>query len=210
MSEEGIQYLGEGVRVFEKKSSNPDDCFKFLVDSVFRYTDDPEDRLYLGLGTDTSAMEYPADIEDVVTDPSTGTITFSVYDGDYTIRALQPDDGKWISRLKISLPTKALEYMTSEKEDDSVNPNVEEQLIAYSEGDNSGPIFAVQYINGFGSFVRISGKWMLLSPNDESFDGMHVYDIDPDKSPEFMSAFDKGNLTVEDAQEFMLTEEESQ
>lgn len=207
---DGFDYFGEGTRVFEKYAAGKSELItRLLVDAVYRVADSVyEDDLHMAYGEGDSTS-YPVDIEDVSVDPITEEITFSIYDGDYQIRNLKPEDGKWISRLKIDLPTKALEYMTSTKEEDQVVSN-EENLLVYSKEANTGPIFAVQYINGFGSFVRVNGRWMMLAPDDESFDDMFTREIDPEKASEFLAEYDKGDMTVNQADSYAVQEEELQ
>lgn len=199
--ENNIVYLFQEPRVFEKKNTETNETeFRFIVDRAFRFTDDPNDYLNIALGDDDGAREYPVDLDDTNIDKKTGDITFSVFDGDYIIRKLKPEDGKWVSRLKMDIPVKALEYMLNPDERRTPMAENRELLTAYSRDDKSGPIFGVEYLNSnLGSFIRSNGLWILLSPEDETFDDMYITVIDPEKADKFLEAFDKGGMTVEEA-----------
>lgn len=198
-----IVYLFENeFRVFEKTNLETKEReFRFIVDRGYRYTDDPNDYLFLsfGSGDEDGARQYPVDIEDTEIDKETGDITFSVYDGSYIIRKLRPEDGKWLSSLKIDLPTKALEYLLTPTEQE--RPNMaQEILVAYSKEESTGLVFGVEYTNtNLGSFLRSNGLWILLSRDDETFEDMYATFIDPEKADEFIAAYDKGGMTVEEA-----------
>jgi hypothetical protein len=101
--------------------------------------------------------------------------------------------------LKIDLPTKALEYLLTPTEQE--RPNMaQEILVAYSKEESTGLVFGVEYTNTtLGSFLRSNGMWILLSREDETFEDMYATFIDPEKAEEFIEAYDKGGMTVEEA-----------
>lgn len=197
--ENNIVYLFEEPRVFEKTNVDTKEVdFRFIVDRAFRFTNDPNDYLNIALGEE-DAREYPVDLDDTNIDSKTGDITFSVFDGNYIIRKLHPEDGKWLSRFQIDLPQKALEYLLAPSEQERPNMS-QEMLVAYSKEESTGLVFGVEYTNtNLGSFVRSNGLWMLLSRDDETFEDMYATFIDPEKAEEFLAAYDKGGMTVETA-----------
>jgi hypothetical protein len=159
---------------------------------------------------DEEATEYPVDIEDTIIDEKTGDITFSVYDGEYILRKLTPEDGKWLSRFQIDLPVKALEYLLAPSKEERPNMS-QEMLVAYSKEESTGVVFGVEYINtNLGSFVRTNGMWMLLSRDDETFEDMYATFIDPEKADEFLADYDKGGMTVEQADTYADPNEQTE
>ncbi len=207
-----IVYLFEEPRVFEKVNVDTKEVeFKFIVDRAFRLTSDPNDYLYIGAGDDeyAEAREYPVDLDDTNIDKETGDITFSVYDGEYVIRQIAPEDGKWLSRLGIDLPQQAVLSLLAPSQNGSPNTS-QEMLVAYSREESTGLVFGVEYIKtNLGSFVRNNGIWLLLSRDDETFEDMYATFIDPDKAEEFLTEYDKGGMTVERADTYADPNEQS-
>jgi hypothetical protein len=207
---DNIVFLFQELRVFEKTNTKTKEIeFRFIADSAFRFADDPNDYLCVAFG-DEEATEYPVDIEDTIIDEKTGDITFSVYDGEYILRKLTPEDGKWLSRFQIDLPVKALEYLLAPSKEERPNMS-QEMLVAYSKEESTGVVFGVEYINtNLGSFVRTNGMWMLLSRDDETFEDMYATFIDPEKADEFLADYDKGGMTVEQADTYADPNEQTE
>ena len=79
-----------------------------------------------------------------------------------------------------------------------------EELVALSQSDTDGPVYAVTYANDFGVFSRQNGVWIQLAPTHEEYDGMFGTFIDPEKGDEFIAAYDKGDMTVPEAEQFQM------
>lgn len=200
-----MRVIFDKVGVFEKKPNDPssDASFKVIVSKALRDPSDPmEGELIIECGDDDDDVKvYPVDLNEVDTDKD-GNLHFEIFDAKYTIRGLVPEDGKWHRSLKykIDLPVKVLEYMLNPNLSGEKMAETQEMLVSYSKNDTSGPVFGVEYSNSaLGSFIRSNGAWLMLSPQDETFEGMYVTVIDPEKSEDFLNAYDKGGMTVEQA-----------
>ena len=81
---------------------------------------------------------------------------------------------------------------------------INQDLEALSQDATEGPVYAVTYTNDFGVFSRQNGMWIQLSPEHEEYDGMYSTFIDPEQGDEFIAAYDKGNMTVPEAEKFQI------
>ena len=200
-----IAFSGTGALI--KKANTSDESYQRIITGAYRYpgATGGDDNLLVTF-TEPPSADFPVDSEQTTTDPTTGIINFSVFDGDYTIRKLEENDGTWVSKYKIPLPIDALEsivetervmnymvYMSSSE------ASVGEELAALSQDDATGPVYAVTYTNAIGLFQRVNGTWVLLGSDHKDFDGMYETLIDPERAEEFLATFDKGGMTVEDA-----------
>lgn len=197
--EDNFIYLFDKVGVFEKKNSDGDLEFRFVVDKVYRLKDDEfGEYLYIAYGDDESPAEYEVNLDEVDVDDK-GNVHFKKYDGEYIIRSFVPSDGNWASKFKTDVPVKALEYTQASQEGDEVKM-AQEFIAAYSKEVSTGPVFGVEYSNSdLGSFMRVNGVWVSLSQDDESFIDLWATFIDPEKADDFLKAYDKGGMTVEEA-----------
>lgn len=84
----------------------------------------------------------------------------------------------------------------------------EEKLIAWSQSDKEGPLYAVTYENSYGMFTRKNGTWVLLAGGYANFEDIFMTDIDPEKADDFITAFDKGGMTVPEADKYQVSNEE--
>jgi hypothetical protein len=99
--------------VLIKESSNKEDSYKIPIIGAYRFLDrtgneDPLCVASVGIGP---TQEFPVDSDQTEVDPDTGIITFSVYDGNYTIRKLIEEDGVWLSPDKAPKPIEELEAL---------------------------------------------------------------------------------------------------
>jgi hypothetical protein len=208
-----IAFTGTGALI--KKANTPDESYQRTITGAYRYpgATGSDDNLLVTF-PEPPAADFPVDSEQTTTDPNTGIITFSVFDGDFTIRKLEENDGTWVSKYKIPLPVDALEsivetervmnymvYMSSSE------ASVGEELAALSQDDATGPVYAVTYTNAIGLFQRVNGTWVLLGSDHKDFDGMYETLIDPERADEFLTTFDKGGMTVEDADTYQEPED---
>lgn len=198
--EDNFIYLFNKVGVFEKKMPDGTLEFRFVIDKAFRLRDDEfGEYLYIAYGDDDeSPSEYDVNLDEVDVDDK-GNVHFSKFGGEYTIRSFVPSDGKWASKFKTDIPVKALEYIQAPREGDEVKM-AQEYIAAYSKEISTGPVFGVEYSNSdLGNFMRVNGMWVSLSQDDESFIDLWATFIDPEKADDFLKAYDKGGMTVEEA-----------
>jgi hypothetical protein len=103
--------------VLIKESSDKENSYKIPIIGAYRFLDrtgddDPLCVAFVGIGP---TQQFPVDSDQTEVDPNTGIITFSVYDGNYTIRRLIEEDGVWLSPDKTPKPVKELEaFITGE------------------------------------------------------------------------------------------------
>lgn len=135
---------------------------------------------------------------DVSVGKSTGRITFTAGDAQYRIRELRETDGLWLSKYKMSLPVEALEQLTIK------GGTVEETLQAFAL-DDSAYVVGVVYTSSLGRWSRIDGDWVLITPDDDTFSGMVVMDLDPDQSTQFIDLYDRNFVSVTDAEKFEVS-----
>jgi hypothetical protein len=205
----------KGVGALIKESPDKEESYKRTILGAYRYpgASGSDDNLLVTF-TEPPASDFPVDSEETTTDPDTGIITFSVFDGNYTIRKLEENDGTWVSKYKIPLPVDALEsivetervmnYMAYMSSSEATG---QEHLVALSQDAENGPVYAATYENAIGLFNRVNGTWVLLGSNHEDFDGLYGTFIDPDRAEEFLSAFDKGGMTVPEADTYQEPED---
>ena len=80
----------------------------------------------------------------------------------------------------------------------------QEELVALSQDDENGPIYAVTYSNDLGMFQRRNGVWIQLPSDHDEFDGMFGTFIDLERGDDFIAAYDKGSMTVPQADTFQV------
>jgi hypothetical protein len=152
------------------------------------------------------------DLNQLSTDNKTGRLTFVSPDGiKYNVREFRENDGRWMSKYRISLPEEALSYLTPQNEGADVVRLTGNDLTAPDESldafsiDDSVYILGLVYTNQYGRFSRVDGDWVLLAPNDRTYDDMIVTSIDPNRAEEFLDLYDRNYVTVTDAEEFELS-----
>ena len=212
---EEMDVVFQGFGALIKEANNPEESYQRTILGAYRYpgATGTNDNL-LVVYPEPPSNDFPVDSEETTTDPTTGIITFSVFDGNYTIRKLEENDGTWVSKYKIPLPVDALEsivetervmnymaYMTKPEQPAG------EELVALSQSDTTGPIYAVSYKNAIGLFERVNGSWVLLGAGHKEYDGLFETVIDPERADEFLATFDKGGMTVEDADTYQEPED---
>ena len=87
------------------------------------------------------------------------------------------------------------------------NPR-EDKLIAWSQDDKEGPLYAATYENDYGMFTRVNGTWVLLAGGYSNFEDIFMTDIDMERADEFIAAYDKGDMTVPQSDTFQVAPEE--
>lgn len=80
----------------------------------------------------------------------------------------------------------------------------QEELLALSQDDENGPIYAVMYSNDLGLFQRRNGVWLQLPSNHDEFDDLFATNIDLERGDDFIAAYDKGDMTVPEADTFQV------
>ena len=113
---EGLEPVFEGVGVLVKEASDPAESYIRSIVGAYRRPDvtGDDDRLVV-VYPEPPATEFPVDVEETTVDPDTGIITFSVFDGNYTIRKLEENDGTWLSDTKASMPVEELEKIVEQE-----------------------------------------------------------------------------------------------
>jgi len=210
----GLTSVFDGIGALVKDAEQEEDSYRMTILGAYRSPNASGDEDVLSVSfTDPPMRQFPVDIEQTTTDPTTGTISFTVFDGNYTIRKLQEEDGVWVSKYKIPLPVEALESIVDTEGMSTFMAYTgrtvqEEELTALSESDTDGPVAAVTYVNALGMFERRNGSWILLAPGHDTFNGLYGTFIDPEKAEEFLSTFDKGGMTVPEADKYQVEEDE--
>ena len=100
---EGTYTVFDGYGVLIKEADTEEGySYKKPIIGAYRFVDGTgdDDPLCVAFPGFSLPKYFPVDIEQVITDPDTGIITFSVFDGDYTIRKLEENDGTWLSKDK--------------------------------------------------------------------------------------------------------------
>jgi hypothetical protein len=210
----GLISVFDGIGALVKDAEQEEDSYRMTILGAYRSPNASGDDDVLSVSfTDPPMRQFPVDIEQTTTEPTTGTISFTVFDGNYTIRKLQEEDGVWVSKYKIPLPVEALESIVDTEGNSGYMAYTgktvqEEELTALSESATDGPVAAVTYINALGMFERRNGSWILLAPEHDTFDGLYGTFIDPEKAEEFLATFDKGGMTVPEADKYQVEEDQ--
>jgi hypothetical protein len=168
---------------------------------------------HVGAATIEGVRYYPINgADDVNVNESRGDITFSSYGTIYTVRAFQDTDGKWASRLRAIVPAEALEemYMTEVKLAFSPNAPAQDDDLYAAVDEETSEVKYLVYTSTAGMFIRSSASWFKLPKDDESLDGLEVYEV----APKFIAVFDKAErgsktLTSEDADQYASDGKES-
>jgi hypothetical protein len=141
-----------------------------------------------------------------------GLVSFTTDDGDtYTIRPLESEDGEWISDYGVDLPTNILTKMLFKEQGLGQMPYLQdanETMVAFSQPD-SKDIYGVLYVNKFGAFIRYNGQWVGVKPSDDTFDDTIPYMVNADTAEEFVKEYDKGNMTVADAENYTTSPDDT-
>lgn len=159
---------------------------------------------------------YPLTSEsDLTINKNTGTIDFKAFDTEYTIRELREEDGYWMSSLKMPLSVPILEGMAenarkknnmAEVPGSDVDINDSEKLIAYAF-DDSLYVVGLVYSNDTGRWLRVGADWILMSADDDTFEGASSIIIDPDRADEYVDLYDANHMPVSDTEEFEYVSE---
>lgn len=142
-------------------------------------------------------------IDDLTRDRATDDIDFVSRNIGYGTRPFSEDDGEWLSRYKILLPTDALAGLTRQGNDQ--NMDTPETLTAYiSEGFVAG----IVYENNDGRWIRASNQWITLDPSDTSLSDPEgnttSFEVDPESAADFVDLFDAQHVTEEEAAPFNI------
>lgn len=157
--------------------------------------------------TDGSQESFP--VKQGSIEPYTyGIVLFSTVDGaEYAIRDVTDLDGSWISEFKIELPPITLKDLLTNPEVNFQMPYLEnenEKLIAFAAPDGED-VISVMYLNNYGAFLRINESWVSVAPDDTSVEGAEAYNVKPETAQEFIDMFDKDNVSVEEAKDFLVS-----
>ena len=85
--------------------------------------------------------------------------------------------------------------------------NPDETLDAYATAD-SPYLVGLVYTNAVGRWSRVDGDWVLLASDDDTFNDMDVFEIDPDRGQEFIDQYDSNFVSVTDAEQYESAESE--
>jgi hypothetical protein len=157
---------------------------------------------------------FPIEGNGITTDEKTGTISFESYDNEYTIRELREEDGVWLSDLRVPLSVEILDTLIDQlRRNNPMNylsggEGLQEESLEARAANDSAYIVGLLYSNDSGTWARIDGDWALLSPTDETYEDTVVIEIDPDKASEFIKMFDDNYITVTDAEQYELLDED--
>lgn len=126
------------------------------------------------------------------TDPNSDRLVLVTTKVRYMWRSIRPADGIWASAFKVPLPVEAIiEILSGETMDDKI-------ISAYSSGD-SPYVLGVTLETPDGQWVRSSGSFLPMSPDDTTYADMDRIVIDPDRVKDFLDLYDKNYVTVSDA-----------
>lgn len=161
--------------------------------------------LAAGAAVDQSSLEIVNDTgktekhetDSITVDPSTARLEFESDGKTFRVREPRENDGAWLSKYKISLPLDAIRAFAIR----GVSMNPEETLDAYAT-DDSPYIVGLVYTNGVGRWTRVDGDWVLLASDDDTFDDMNVFEIDPERADEFLTLYDDNYVSVTDAEQY--------
>jgi hypothetical protein len=151
--------------------------------------EDVDGQAHVAVGTINGVRYYPiVRDEDVRVNEARGEITFSSYGKIYTVRAFQDTDGSWASKLRTTVPAQALEEIYMEEVDNAFSPNApaqDENLYAAIDGETDEVKYLV-YSTNSGMYTRNARAWFKVPKDDESLDGLEVYEV----SPKFIKVYD--------------------
>ncbi len=156
---------------------------------------------------------YPVGIESVTTDEKTGTIKFESSGTEFTIRELREEDGMWLSDLRIPLSVEILDTLIDQLRSNnpmnyiSGDAGPEQESLEARAANDSTYIVGLLYNNESGTWTRIDGDWVLLAADDETYEDTAIIEIDPDKAQDFIKLYDQNYVTVTDAEDYELVDE---
>ena len=214
-----ISYIGNEniVPVFTKYGViYPTDGSGYPKPVLGAYFDYSEGANPLGLTVDIAGDQlgyYPVEPEGVTTDEKTGTIKFESSGTQYTIRELREEDGMWLSDLRIPLSVEILDTLIDQLRSNnpmnymSGDSGPEQESLEARAANDSTYIVGLLYNNESGTWSRIDGDWVLLSPEDEAYEDTAVIEIDPDKAQDFIKLYDQNYVTVTDAEDYEFVDE---
>lgn len=188
-----------GVAVLENK-----DGFRTVVDLV-EYGLDPVSNVRVVYTRTEDVMNgFPLDkTSDVTLDENSGTITFDSFGTKYTARALQDEDGLWMSTLGVPVPGEALETLYAKEVAAMFSPSEVgpgESLIALLD-EGAGEVQELVYTSDAGMYVRSNRGWFRVPAEHDEFDNMVIVEVGPSFIEKFDDAEDAGKpLSREDAE----------
>jgi hypothetical protein len=136
---------------------------------------------------------------DAVVDEKTGFVTFSSSNfGGGILRDFREEDGLWLSRYRVMVPTRALQEMV-------ISTDLEEdtQEILYAVVRPTSQI-AIALVYNFGSinWTRIDGDWTFSPDAELKFSEDERVEIPRKEAKEFIANFDSNYVTYEDVMKF--------
>ena len=160
---------------------------------------------------------YYFDIDEVNISPqgSSSLIRFDSGDTNYLLRPLYEDDGEWMSKYKMEIPTEVLSQKVATDAHDALEKYLDvelgdplpffEAVYAYFE-ENFPNIIAVTYVSSFGTYIRSGPQWRLDDISEDVYENWAVIEIDPEKASAFIREYDEqgGVISVEKATEASL------
>lgn len=159
--------------------------------------------------TDPAGAEVVYPCVSVSFDRGTGRLYFVSEGTKYRVRDIVEDDGQWLSKYHTLLPIAAIEQIISGGKVSATDLSGPDETIDAYALDDSAFVLGLLYTNDSGRWSRVGGDWVLLDPNDETFDDMDsVFTIDPDRTDEFLELYDNNFVSVDDAEAYEAPEVE--
>jgi hypothetical protein len=177
-----------------------------VVQFAYYYDEDTLAVIYI----DGSMESFPLNSGKI--DPyKNGFVKFTSNSVNYQIRMFNEQDGRWISKYKISIPESIAKQIAIQANKELANnmpylqDNVEE-LVAFCPSDGDY-IIGLLYVTKYGPFMRESGTWLGVSPHDTTFDGMSAFSSSVEGAEDLVDLFDSGPLPLEEAKKYFVGEE---
>lgn len=120
--------------------------------------------------------------ESVEIAPESRAITFSSGGTMYHIRAIEDEDGVWMSPMRASVPAEALEAIVDMEVNMAFSPMAPaaDELLFVTIDPDSGAASNLVYSGVGGMFLRDSGGWFKLPADDDTtLDDLEVVDVKP-------------------------------
>lgn len=139
---------------------------------------------------------------DVVKLGSQNDGAYITFEGDgkfWLIRGLEQEDGLWLSKYKMELPTEVLQQLIVGRSKPALTkylgvnipdtlPEFETLLVYFSEASKN--IFALNYMSSIGNYTRLDYDWESSEVSYDYYEDLAVAEIDPEKANELLKKFD--------------------
>ncbi len=127
-------------------------------------------------------------------------LTFEAEGNLWLIRSLREDDGVWVSKYKMELPTEIIEALIIGRSSEAISkylqisvpqPTVEfESLTAYFT-ETSKSITALNYLSSYGNYTRIDYGWERTDISADYYNDLAVAEIEPSKAQQLLDKYDE-------------------